>query len=111
MKTLGVGMVGARYGARMHLANYAKLPCEMVAVRGVCSRTKESATALAQEKQIAFVTDDYDALLVIGFEDGSRGTVIVSDVGLGGLNTAVECVNVIFAAYQSDETRHRVTLT
>ena len=63
MKTLGVGMVGARYGARMHLANYAKLPCEMVAVRGLCSRTKESATALAQERQIAFVTDEYDALL------------------------------------------------
>ena len=56
-------MVGARYGAQMHLANYAKLPSEMVAVRGVCSRTKESATALAQENQIAFVTDDYDALL------------------------------------------------
>ena len=29
------------------------------------------------------------ANLVIGFEDGSRATVIVSDVGLGGLNTRV----------------------
>jgi predicted dehydrogenase len=29
------------------------------------------------------------ANLVIGFEDGSRGNIIVSDVGLGGLNTRV----------------------
>ncbi len=29
------------------------------------------------------------ANLVICFEDGSRGTVVVSDVGLGGLNTRV----------------------
>ena len=63
MKTLGIGLVGARYGARMHLANYAKLPRELVAVRGVCSRTKESGAALAREAQIAFVTDDYDSLL------------------------------------------------
>ncbi len=63
MKTLGIGMVGARYGARMHLANYAKLPRDLVQLRGVCSRTKESAAAFAQEAQIAFITDDYDALL------------------------------------------------
>jgi predicted dehydrogenase len=63
MKALGIGLAGARYGARMHLANYAKLPRDLVAVRGVCSRTKESGAALAKEHQIAFVTDDYDALL------------------------------------------------
>jgi predicted dehydrogenase len=63
MKTLGVGIVGARYGARMHLANYARLPRELVSVRGVCSRTKESAAALARENQIEFVTDDFAALL------------------------------------------------
>ena len=57
MKTLGIGLVGARYGARMHLANYAKLPRELVEIRGVCSRTKESAAALARDAQIAFVTD------------------------------------------------------
>ncbi|HLZ55154.1 MAG TPA: hypothetical protein VKS19_11795 [Verrucomicrobiae bacterium] len=39
MKTLGIGMVGARYGARMHLANYARMPRDLVAVRGICSRT------------------------------------------------------------------------
>ncbi|HXI84634.1 MAG TPA: Gfo/Idh/MocA family oxidoreductase [Verrucomicrobiae bacterium] len=63
MKRLGIGIVGARYGARMHLANYAKLPRDLVEIRGVCSRTKESAAAFAKEAQVAFVTNDYDALL------------------------------------------------
>jgi predicted dehydrogenase len=63
MKTLGIGMVGARYGARMHLANYAKLPRDIVEIRGICARTKESGTALAKEARVGFVTDDYDLLL------------------------------------------------
>lgn len=56
-------MVGARYGARMHLANYARLSRDLVTIRGVCSLTKESGAALARENQIAYVTDDYNALL------------------------------------------------
>jgi len=64
MKTLGIGLAGARYGARMHLANYARMSRDIVEVRGVCSRTKESGGALAREFQIGFVTDDYDSLLV-----------------------------------------------
>jgi len=63
MKTLGIGFAGARYGARMHLANYAKLPPGMVEARGVCSRTKESAAALGRDANISYVTDDYAALL------------------------------------------------
>jgi predicted dehydrogenase len=63
MSPLGIGLVGARYGARMHLANYAKLPRDLVRIRGVCSRTKESGEALAREAGIEFVTDDYDGLL------------------------------------------------
>ena len=63
MKTLGIGLVGARYGARMHLANYARLPRDLVAIQGVCSRTRESGGALAREAGIAFVTDDYASLL------------------------------------------------
>ena len=63
MKTLGIGLAGARYGARMHLANYAKLPRDIVEVRGVCSRTKESGGALAREFGIGFVTDDFNSLL------------------------------------------------
>ncbi len=63
MKTLGIGLVGARYGARMHLANFAHLPPGSAVVRGLCARTLESATALAQENNIPFVTDDFGALL------------------------------------------------
>jgi predicted dehydrogenase len=63
MNTLGIGMVGARYGARMHLANYAKLPHDLVEIRGVCSRSRESADAFAKDARVAFVTDDYDSLL------------------------------------------------
>jgi predicted dehydrogenase len=63
MKTLGIGLVGARHGARMHLANYAKLPRDLVSIRGVCSRSKESGGALAREAGIGFITDDYDSLL------------------------------------------------
>jgi predicted dehydrogenase len=63
MKTLGIGLVGARFGARMHLANYARLPRDLVKIRAICSKTRESADALAQEARIAFVTDDFDSLL------------------------------------------------
>jgi predicted dehydrogenase len=63
MKPLGIGIVGARFGARMHLANYAKLPRDVVAVHGICSRTRETAEALARENQIPFVADNFDALL------------------------------------------------
>lgn len=63
MKALGIGLVGARYGARMHLANFAALPPESVVVRAICSRTKDSAVALAREAGIAAVTDDFEALL------------------------------------------------
>ena len=63
MKTLGIGMVGARYGARMHLANFSALPAGSVELRGVCSRSKESAEAFARDAKVGFITDDFDALL------------------------------------------------
>jgi predicted dehydrogenase len=63
MKNLGIGLVGARYGARMHLANYAKLSRDVVEIRGICSRSKESGASLAQKHKIPFVTDDFNALL------------------------------------------------
>jgi predicted dehydrogenase len=47
----------------MHLTNYAKLPRDLVEIRGVCSRTRESGVALASEARIGFVTEDYDKLL------------------------------------------------
>jgi predicted dehydrogenase len=63
VKTLGIGLVGARWGARMHLANYARLPPGLVEVRGVCARTLASAAALAAEGNIPIATADYAALL------------------------------------------------
>lgn len=63
MKTLGIGIVGARYGARMHHANFQRLPVGMVEIRGVCSRTLESATAFARDTGVPFVTDNLDELL------------------------------------------------
>ena len=63
MKTLGIGMAGARYGAHMHFANYATLPPGLVEVRGVCSRTQAGADAFALEAGIPFATGDFDALL------------------------------------------------
>src|SRR5208282_5099085 len=47
----------------MHLANYAKMSRDLVEVRGICSRTRESGDALARESRLAFVTDDYASLL------------------------------------------------
>ena len=63
MKTLGIGLVGARHGARMHLANYAKLAPDLAVIRGICSRSRDNAGALAREAKVEFVTDDYAALL------------------------------------------------
>ena len=57
MKTLGIGMVGARYGARLHWANYASLPPGMLELRGVCARTRASAESFARDANVGFVTD------------------------------------------------------
>ena len=48
MKTLGIVIVGSRYGARMHYANFQKLPHGLVEIRGVCSQTMESAESFAR---------------------------------------------------------------
>jgi predicted dehydrogenase len=63
MKPIGIGLAGARFGARLHLANYATLPPGQVEIRGVCSRTRETAAKLAGEAKIPFVTGDFDELL------------------------------------------------
>ena len=63
MKTLGIGIVGARYGARLHGTNYASLPQGQVELRGVCARTRASAESFARDANVPFVTDDLDALL------------------------------------------------
>ena len=63
MKTLGIGLVGARHGARMHLDNYAALPAGLAEIRGLCARSRASAEPLAREAGIGYVTDDFAALL------------------------------------------------
>ena len=62
-KTLGIGMVGARWGARMHHANLQYLPPGLVEIRGVCARTRKSAEAFARDAGVGFATDDLEALL------------------------------------------------
>jgi predicted dehydrogenase len=63
MKAIGIGMVGARRGARMHLANFQNLPPGLVEIRGVCARTLESAEAFARDADVTFATGDLDALI------------------------------------------------
>lgn len=63
MKTLGIGMVGSRYGAHMHYANFKKLPQGLIEIRGICSRTLESAENFAREIGVSFVTNNLEELL------------------------------------------------
>ena len=62
-KTLGIGMVGARYGARMHHANYMNLAPGLIEIRGVCSLTQESAAAFARDIGVSFVTTNLEEIL------------------------------------------------
>lgn len=57
----------------------------------VHSEAAEKARAVRAHRWISSDPVDVEnwANLVIRFEDGSRGTVLVSDAGLGGLNTRV----------------------
>lgn len=72
-RALGIGMVGARYGARMHQMNYSRLPPGSVEIRGVCSLSKENAQGFANEYDVAFATDEIDELL-------SKGDIDVIDI-------------------------------
>jgi predicted dehydrogenase len=63
MDVLRIGMVGARYGATVHLQNLACLRGTQVQVTGICSKSRESAEACARRWNIPFVTTDLAALL------------------------------------------------
>ncbi len=63
MDQIRIGMVGARYGATVHLQNLAPLRGTRVQVTGICSRSRESAEACARRFDIPFVTTDLAALL------------------------------------------------
>jgi hypothetical protein len=63
MKTLGIGMVGARYGARMHLANYAKLSRESSRCAASARGRRKAPPRWRGKRRLPFVTDDFAALL------------------------------------------------
>ena len=63
METARIGMVGARYGATVHLQNLGPMRGTRVQVTGICSRSRESAEACARRFDIPFVTTDLAALL------------------------------------------------
>ncbi|MBX2843797.1 MAG: Gfo/Idh/MocA family oxidoreductase [Flammeovirgaceae bacterium] len=47
----------------MHHANFQNLPKGVIEIKGVCSRTIESAKAFAKDTGVDFMTDDLDSLL------------------------------------------------
>jgi predicted dehydrogenase len=63
METVRIGMVGARYGATVHLQNLAPLRGTRVQVTGICSQNRQSTEACARRFEIPFVTTDLAALL------------------------------------------------
>ncbi len=63
MDIVRLGMVGARFGATLHLQNLLPMRGRQVEIVGVCARSRESADAFAQRFGIPFVTTDFRALL------------------------------------------------
>ena len=64
MDKVRLGMVGARFAARTHLANnFAKLRGFKMEVVGIASKTEASAQQAAREFNIPFVYTDYRKLL------------------------------------------------
>jgi predicted dehydrogenase len=63
MDSVRIGMVGARFGAALHLQNLAPLRGQGVEIVGVCSANRENAEACARRFKIPFVTTDFAALL------------------------------------------------
>ena len=63
MDRVRIGMVGARFGATLHLQNLLPMRGRQVEIVGVCSRGRESADAFARRFEIPFATTDFRALL------------------------------------------------
>ena len=63
MQPVRIGMVGARFGATIHLQNLAPLRGTRVQVVGICSKSRDSAEACARRYEIPFVTTELAALL------------------------------------------------
>ena len=63
MTPVRIGMVGARFGATVHLQNLAPLRGTRVQVVGICSKSRDSAEACARRHEIPLVTTELAALL------------------------------------------------
>lgn len=63
MEEIRIGMVGARFGAAVHLQNLAPLRGTRVQIVGVCAKSRESAEACARRFAIPFATTDLADLL------------------------------------------------
>lgn len=63
MDVVRIGMVGARFGATLHLQNLMALRGRQVEFVGICSQSRDSAEACARRFGIPFVTTDFAALV------------------------------------------------
>ncbi len=63
MALVRIGIAGAQFAACLHLENYCPLRGSKVEITAVASRTKGRAEELARKYNIAYVADDYRALL------------------------------------------------
>jgi predicted dehydrogenase len=63
VKPLRVGIVGARFAANLHAANYRPLIGTKVSLTAVCSRTASEAQAFAKRHEISRVFSDYRELV------------------------------------------------
>ncbi len=63
MDVVRIGMVGARFGATLHMQCLLPMRDRQVEIVGVCSRRRESADAFARRFGIPFATSDFRALL------------------------------------------------
>lgn len=63
MNQVGIGIVGARFAADLHLRAFEKLRGQKVEILGVCSKNRESAEAFAKRFQIPRVYTDYRQML------------------------------------------------
>jgi predicted dehydrogenase len=63
MDSIGVGIVGLGFGARVHLPGFRRLEPEGVRVIAVCARNRVAARHVAEEAEVDRAYDDWRALV------------------------------------------------
>jgi predicted dehydrogenase len=63
MRTIGVGIVGLGFGARVHLPGFRRLKPDGVRVAAVCARDGEAARGLAEREGVPKAYDDWRDLV------------------------------------------------